>query len=165
MTNGLGSPCHNIPLPKTPNWRQGFPFFAVSPPHLPAYFAMSSSLQEATVTVNGVTHTWGLSISPIRLFVSEVCTVLVSVSGCWYLRQQTWPLLTPYCLTLDRKNTHNIPFKTILHMQDSELQGLFLLKYLWTAGYFGHVEHGNKCWAHPCSFTYLNPTTMPHKNL
>lgn len=130
------------PSPKPPTDAKAFPSLLshplVSCPILPCLHLSSNP----TVTANGVTHAGGLSIAPLHLFVSEVCTVLVSVSGCWYLRQQTWPLLTPYCLTLDRKNTHNIPFKTILHTQDSKLQGLFLLKYLWTAGYFGHVEHG-----------------------
>lgn len=141
---------------------------------------MSSSLQGATVAVNSVTHTGGLSISP--LIVSAVCAVLASVSGCWYPRQPTLTLLTPYCLTLPRNNPHpTVSFKScqpypsqplcpptsfpswpFCHMQASNLQCLFVLRYPWTAGYSVHVEHGINAGLHPCSFPNLNPTTVPH---
>lgn len=106
------------------------------------------------------------------------------MSGCWYPRQQTWPLLTLHCLTLPRNNPHpTVSLKShqpspsqplcpptpphslpnpYCHLQASNLQCLCVLRYPWTAGYSGHVEHGINAGSHPCDFPYLHPTTTPH---
>lgn len=76
MTNRLGFPCHNIPLPNA----KAFPFLlSHSPAHPPTtttpflpYFAMSSTLRGATVAVNSVTCTEGFSLSSNR-FCSLCC--------------------------------------------------------------------------------------------
>lgn len=101
MTNRLGFPCHNKPLPNprlTPSISPSA-LLSHSPPPFLSLFAMSSSLQGATVAVIQCDPLWRfLSTSPFRLIVSPVCAVLASVSGCWYPRQQTWPLRTPTAL-------------------------------------------------------------------